>query len=333
MRRQRVSSFPLCIMSLCTLASATESTKRGLAYTGDDNEADLNLLMSNQSPISWYYTWSLNQAAGTNDTVEFVPLLHNTDDSSNPDLDSILNALPSTSTHLLTFNEPDGTTDSGGSSIGPEDAAQEYLDHVAPLRTSDSRSWNISHPSVTGSTQGLDWLRRFNESCYDIDPAGCPADFVAVHWYGDFSGLAGWLATLREFYVGNSTDSSADDLKFWITEMALPQQDSDATAAMMKQSLSYLDGLDYVEGYAWFGAFRSDNANEWTGSSVALFDDDGGLTEVGSLYMGGEENGFAEGTKGEDGTGGDGDDSGAPGTSLSMAVMATSVLVTLAMAW
>lgn len=153
----------------------------------------------------------------------------------------------------------------------------------------------ISHPSTTGSPNGLDWLRRFNSSCYDIDPEnGCPADFVAAHWYGAFAGLAGWLGTLNEFYNTNSTRKQP--LKIWVTEMALPQQSEENTVGMMNQTLPYLDQLDYVERYSWFGAFRSDDANEWTGDSVALFDDDGGLTELGALYLG---DGFEEGQKGD----------------------------------
>jgi hypothetical protein len=138
-------------------------------------------------------------------------------------------------------------------------------------------------------------LRRFNESCYEIDSEnGCPTDFVAVHWYGAFDGLAGWLGTLDEFYNTNSTRDQP--LKLWITEMALPQQDEENTVSMMNQTLPYLDQLDYVERYSWFGAFRTDDANEWTGDGVALFDDDGGLTELGALYLG---DGFEEGQKGE----------------------------------
>lgn len=327
MRQTPQPLIPFLAASLCAIAAAVQPSKRGLAYTGDSNEADLNLLMSAQSPISWYYTWSLNQATGTNGTVPFVPLIHNTGDASNSQLNSILNALPSSSTHLLAFNEPDGTTDSGGSSIEPEDAAQSYLDHIAPLRTLDSRPWNISHPSVTGSSQGLEWLQRFNASCYEKDSNGCPMDFVAVHWYGDFAGLAWWLGTLHEFYVTNASNADeAADLKFWITEMALPQQDTDATVAMMNQSLTYLDELDYIAAYAWFGAFRSDDSNEWTGSSVALFDDDGGLTEAGSLYLGGEQNGFAKGNKGDG-------DSAAPKLSVSAWAVATIALVSAAMFW
>ncbi|KAI0167226.1 glycosyl hydrolase catalytic core-domain-containing protein [Pestalotiopsis sp. NC0098] len=302
MRVKRISSGLGPLVALCSASAvgATEtSSKRGLAYSGDDNEADMNLLTSDKSPISWYYTWSLNQAPDVNGTAAFVPLVPTTDEAADSGLETTLGALPSSSTHLLTFNEPDGTTDSGGSSVEPEDAAKAYVEHIAALRTSSERSWNISHPSVTGSERGLEWLRSFNESCYDLDPdAGCPTDFISVHWYGDFAGLTWWLDTLREFYVTNSSNPD-QDLPFWVTELALPQQDEDATVAMLNSSLGYLDGLDWVSGYAWFGAFRSDDANDWTGSAVALFDDDGGLTEVGSLYMGGEANGFAKGTKGE----------------------------------
>ncbi|KAI1878258.1 uncharacterized protein JN550_000440 [Neoarthrinium moseri] len=323
--RASVSTL-ICAYALCFAPTrATLPSKRGLAYTGSDDQADTRLLLSAQSPISWYYTWSLYQAQSANDSVAFLPLIHNTDDASNSDLTTILDRLPSSSTHLLTFNEPDGTTDSGGSSIEPEDAAKSYLNHIAPLRSSDSRQWNISHPSVTGSGQGLNWLQRFNSSCYELDDAGCPMDFVAVHWYGDFAGLASWLGTLHEFYTENSTTNA--DLKFWITEMALPQQDEDATVAMMNQSLAYLDDLDYVEGYAWFGAFRSDSANEWTGDAVSLFDDHGGLTELGSLYLGGEQNGFAEGTKGE------GNSAAVPSTSMSTCSLILTGLAMTLLLW
>jgi hypothetical protein len=152
---------------------------------------------------------------------------------------------------------------------------------------------------TTGSGNGLDWLRRFNESCFDIDSEnGCPTDFITAHWYGGFEGLASWIGTLDEFYNANRSDDEPR-LKIWITELALPQADAQATVQMMNQTLPYLDGLEYVEKYAWFGAFRTDDANEWTGDGVALFDDDGGLTELGALYMGGEGNGFSIGQKGE----------------------------------
>ncbi|KAF7550908.1 hypothetical protein G7Z17_g5394 [Cylindrodendrum hubeiense] len=269
-------------------------SKRGLASNGDDHDSDTQLLVSENSTISWYYTWSLWPSELINGSIPFVPLIHGLDDASDSDLVSRLDDLPASSTRLLTFNEPDGETDTGGSSISAKDAAKSYMSHIAPLRdttSSRSRTWNISYPSVTGSTRGIDWLRSFNETCFDISDDGCPMDFVAVHWYGDYPGLESWLETLQEFYNETNPDAS-----YWITEMALPQQDEEATFSMMNNSLNYLDSLDYVEGYAWFGAFRADEANDWTGDSVSLLDDDGELTKIGALYLGGEERGFEEGS-------------------------------------
>jgi hypothetical protein len=265
------------------------SSKRGLAFHGDDHESDNNLLTSNNSEIAWYYTWSLWPSEQIGNSLPFIPLIHGIDDASDSDLENRLNRLPDSSTHLLTFNEPDGETDTGGSAISPKDAAKAYMENIVPLRDA-KREWSISHPSVTGSPRGLEWLRDFNESCYDIDDNGCPTDFIAVHWYGDALGLDNWLNSLREFY-----NETAPDAPFWITEMALPQEDEEATFAMMNETLPNLDARDDVQAYAWFGAFRTKDANEWTGKSVSLFDGDGGLTKLGAEYLGGEEKGFEEG--------------------------------------
>ncbi|QPC76310.1 hypothetical protein HYE68_007062 [Fusarium pseudograminearum] len=266
------------------------SSKRGLAFHGDDHEADNKLLTSNNSEIAWYYTWSLWPSQQIGNSLPFLPLIHGLDDASDSELQNRLNNLPDSSTHLLTFNEPDGETDTGGSGISPKDAAKAYMKNIVPLRDT-KREWSISHPSVTGSPRGLEWLRDFNESCYDIDDKGCPTDFIAVHWYGDAVGLDNWLNSLRDFY-----NETAPDAPFWITEMALPKEDEEATFAMMNETLPNLDKRKDVEAYAWVGAFRKNDANEWTGKNVALFDSDGGLTKLGAEYLGGEEKGFEEGT-------------------------------------
>lgn len=279
-----------------TLVLADDAkSKRGLAYIGDSHESDNDLLSSAESPISWYYTWSLWPAPVVGDRITFVPLVPSPKDASNDGFGDQLARLPASSTHLLTFNEPDGTTDSGGSALTPEDAARSYVEHITPLRDADGgRAWKISHPSVTGSPRGLDWLRDFNASCWELDKErGCPLDFVAVHWYGNFEGLEGWLDQLRDFYHDGD-----DKPSFWVTEVALAQEDEEATKAMMEKTLTHLDDADDVAGYAWFGAFRRDEANAWTGDAVSLFDDDGGLTDLGSLYLGGKDQGFDAGKKG-----------------------------------
>lgn len=310
-------SFTLLLASNAPLARAAaslSSSKRGLAYHGDDHVGDNNLLLTGNSSVSWYYTWSLWPARtvpSSPDSVAFIPLVHGLSDAADPNLVSLLERLPQSATRLLTFNEPDGDTGSGGSAISASDAAASYIRYILPLRNGSApsasnrnagRTWLVSHPVVTGSGRGLDWLADFNASCHKLNPGvGCPCDFVAAHWYGDFPGLAGWLGTLHDFYstpsVGGGGAGGAAG-RMWVTEMALPQGSDGATLAMMNSSLPYLDGLDYVQGYAWFGAFRSDESNAWTGDNVALFDDDGGLTELGALYLGGDGRGYRVGMTG-----------------------------------
>lgn len=151
-----------------------------------------------------------------------------------------------------------------------------------------------------------------------------------MHWYGDFAGLASWLGTLREYYVTNSSSGAVDpdDMKFWFTEMALPQQSEDDTVAMMNQSMAYLDGLDYVEAYAWFGAFRKGaSADSYTGDNVALFNKKGALTDVGAMYLGGKEEGFKAGMKGSASAGFGG--SGSVCGFMGLVVIATAFTVSM----
>jgi hypothetical protein len=287
------------LLALFAVPSAAQTSKKGFAFIGDKHAPDNKLLSASNSPLNWYYNWSPYPNSDLlPDRLEFVPMIHGIDSTQTPQTEKVISSLAQSSTHLLSFNEPDGTTGSGGSAIKPEDAAKAYIDYVVPFRDGKSgggRKWKISWPATTGSPNGLTWLRSFNESCHKLDEKnGCPADFIAAHWYGAFDGLSSWLGTLNEFYNTNGTRNDA--LKIWITEMALPQQSAENTVQMMNQTLPYLDKLEYVERYSWFGAFRSKDANQWTGDGVALFDNGGGLTELGAVYLG---SGFKEGQKGE----------------------------------
>ena len=196
--------------------------------------------------------------------------------------------------HVLTFNEPDGDTSTGGTNSSPSHAAQVWQDVIAPLR-SPPYNLKVSLPATTGSPRGLEWLRDFNTSCYRLNRTnGCAFDFIATHWYGDFGGLSSWLGQIHELYPSKPV---------WLTEFAIPRVSVEETAGFMNQSLPYLDGLEYVERYSWFGAFRDDDANEWTGEGVSLFDGDGGLTALGTTWLGGQRDGFEEGEGGGDGNG------------------------------
>lgn len=296
----KASAKPLAACALFLAQAVAQSSgpsKRGIAYIKDGHSADYNLLLSSKSPMSWYYTWLPTMAPDNvfwgdrAETIEFVPTIHN-----NTKLDADLESLkhvPDSSEYLFTFNEPDGTFETGGSDLSPQDAARDYIAKIAPLRS----RFKISHPATTGSARGFQWLQDFNAACWAIDPQnGCPTDFVVVHWYGDFQGMASWIGQLASWYNGSNVGLQGD-LKVWVTEFGVPGAPSDANYAVMSQTMPYLDSLGYVDRYAWFGIFRPDGANSWTGTGLSLYDNDGGLTTLGALYLG---NGFVVGEKGNE---------------------------------
>ena len=177
----------------------------------------------------------------------------------------------------------------------------------------------IYRPSTSGSASGLTWLSNFNKTCHSLNAThGCPFDFIATHFYGPFAGLASWLGNLHSLYP---------HAKIWLTEFAVPDTSATEALAMMNESLPYLDGLDYLERYSWFGSFRSDDANEWTGDGVSMLDGHGKLTSLGAQYLGGEENGFQEGQ----GQSKDNNGCGAMRERYSLAMMMVGVGVSLAL--
>ncbi|KAI0131780.1 glycosyl hydrolase catalytic core-domain-containing protein [Xylariales sp. AK1849] len=288
-----------------TPAQADSSLKRGITYIDGGAEAiDYGILLSSKSPLSWYYNWlptvppSDMFQGNQSGSIEFVPTIHNLDHIDNNI--SAIGDLSKTVRHLFTFNEPDEKRENGGSDLDPQEAAQVYIDKIVPLR----ERFSISHPVVTGSPRGLQWLTDFNAACWTIDSKdGCPADFAVAHWYGDFAGMSSWIGQLEAWYTKGDVGLQGD-FKLWVTELGLAGADNASNYAVMDQTLPYLDQLSYVEKYAWFGVFRPATANKWTGSGLSLFQSDGGLTELGALYLGGEGNGFSVGDKGQISEGG-----------------------------
>ena len=278
----------ISILSPTTLAlqnttTDNPSTKRGISWIGTkSSEQDNTIFASGNTPLTWYKSWGAAPIQeGYLSSLDFTPMIHSLDNMAG-DIRTIASQKYE---YVLTFNEPDGDTSGGGTAISAQDAAEAWAD-IVKLR--DEHKKKISLPATTGSGGGWEWLREFNESCWEVyEETGCEFDFVAAHWYGAFEGLASWLGRLHEAYP---------DKGVWVTEFALPQPASvEEVQGMMNQSLAFLDGEGWVERYAWFGSFREDEANGWTGDVVSLLDDDGGLTELGAQYMGGEDRGFKVG--------------------------------------
>jgi hypothetical protein len=258
-------------------AQSSRSSKRGLVYVSTPHsQEDEGQWTRPNSDLTWYYNYSPYIITNYT-TLDFVPMLFSIPDAGDTSFtDQVTPLLNSnTITQILAFNEPDGPTSQGGTALSPSDAAKSYIDTLLPLRM-QYPGLNLGWPAVTGSPRGLTWLKNFNTSCHKLSPkTGCTADFLPLHWYGTFAGMASYLGQVRAAYPS---------LPLWVTEFADPDASLDDTESFLNQSLAYLDRLPYVERYCYFGSFRSEDSN--VGKEAAMLDTEGGLTDTGAWYLG-----------------------------------------------
>lgn len=171
------------------------SSKRGLVFVPSTNTKlayDNQVWVEGNSDLTWYYNYQVIPSAAyanrTQEAFEFVPMLWTTSTTFLSSVQSLI-AGGRNITHVLTYNEPDGTTATGGSNIDPAVAATNWISQVEPLRKLGVK---VSAPSVTGSPSGFTWLTAFFNACA-AQGTNCTADFFPVHWYGNFEGLASHL--------------------------------------------------------------------------------------------------------------------------------------------
>lgn len=173
-------------------AQATYSTsaKRGLVFVPSAKHvADNQIWVEGTSDISWYYNYNVQPSATyanrTQEEFEFVPMLWSTSTTFATDVQALISGGRNIS-HVLAYNEPDGTTATGGSAILPATAAANWISQIEPLRKLGVKA---GAPAVTGSSGGFTWLDSFFTACSSLG-TNCTVDFIPIHWYGDFSGLA-----------------------------------------------------------------------------------------------------------------------------------------------
>ncbi|MGW0832602.1 sigma-70 family RNA polymerase sigma factor [Streptomyces prunicolor] len=194
------------------------------------------------SGASWYYTWSTQHSGITTPSSgSFVPMIWGAKSVT----DSSLAEARSYGPYLLGFNEPDMAQQSN---MTVDQALELWPRLMAAGKI-------LGSPAVAygGDTAG-GWLDRFMSGA---ETKGYRVDFITLHWYGgDFrtpqavDQLKSYLAAVYARY----------HKPIWLTEYALidfsqgtrfpsAQQQADFVTASTKA----LDGLSYVQRYAWFG--------------------------------------------------------------------------------
>ncbi|KAI1171994.1 glycoside hydrolase family 128 protein [Nemania sp. FL0916] len=277
------------LLAVSAVAHAqTRSAKRGLVFVPNDKTPEDNKIwVQSGFDLTWYYNYSPTPSTAFSDQAqdkfEFVPMLFgNLDDTSFLNTVNGLIDGGRKISHVLTFNEPDGSTQYGGSNIAPAKAAQVWVDNIIPL---SQKGVKVGLPACTGSNAGIPWLQQFLGNCSQIISTGgnqknCSYDFVTLHWYGNFEGLASHMGEYSAAFPNKPQ---------WITEYNFDNQDLTSTQSFFNTSAEYFDRLDSVDRYSYFGSFRSDVSN--VGPNAVMLNNDGQLTDIGSWYLGGSATG------------------------------------------
>ncbi|KAF9049468.1 hypothetical protein BDZ89DRAFT_1032946 [Hymenopellis radicata] len=253
------SAASLSTDSTDSTGKATKNPKRGLSFPAANNPADVLNINQTRSVVSWTYDWSITPPDYLADTgIEYVPMQWGAGNIEN--LASIM-AKTGAKT-LLAFNEPDFDEQSN---MDPTYAADQWMKYIEPLK---SKGVRLGGPAVTSSPTGQPWLSDFFAAC-----KGCTIDFLPLHWYG--VGSAGFYDYLWSIH------GQWPDLKLWITEYADTGSNYQDVLTFMNTTAAYMETLDWVERYAWFGYSRPVN-----GSFYNLLNDDGGLNQLGQFYIG-----------------------------------------------
>ena len=129
--------------------------------------------------------------------------------------------------HVLAFNEPDGAFN-GGSSVDAKTAAETWIREVEPLKKMGVK---LGAPAVTGAPTGFTWLQNFFTHC----DGKCSADFIPVHWYGNFEGLASHVGQVNATY---------QNMTMWVTEYALDNASLKESQSFYNQSSQFLDRVE-----------------------------------------------------------------------------------------
>jgi RNA polymerase sigma factor (sigma-70 family) len=241
------------------------SERKGVA-TWDAAGASQELAASG---ASWYYDWGatpsgITTPAGTG----FVPMIWGASDVTAATLDQV----KSEGSVLLGFNEPD---QSGQANM----TVAQALDLWPQL---EATGMTLGSPAVSsGAATPGGWLDQFMTGA---KARGYRVNFITVHWYGgDFS--TGPAVQELESYL--QAIYNQYHLPIWITEFALtsyagptPTFPTEAQqAAFLTAATEMLDGLPYVQRYAWFALPVSAGSG-----TTGLFNQGPSATEVGQAF-------------------------------------------------
>ena len=221
------------------------------------------------SGASWYYNWAAAPDGITAPaSARYVPMIWGAASVTAANLSQVTRE----GRVLLGFNEPDQP---GQANMTVTQALDLWPRLMATGMT-------LGSPAVAaGAATPGGWLDQFMAGA---KARGYRVDFITVHWYGgDFQ--AGPAARQLESYL--AAVYARYHLPVWLTEFALTSYSGGTAsfpteaqqAAFLTAATTMLDGLPYLQRYAWFALPTSAGSG-----TTGLFGPGPAVTEVGQAF-------------------------------------------------
>jgi RNA polymerase sigma factor (sigma-70 family) len=256
-------SRPRATSSSPTPAPAVSSAKKGVG-TWSFGASAASLAASG---ASWFYNWGSSPAGVASPPgVAYVPMIR----AASSVTSATLAQVKTEGSVLLGFNEPDLASQSN----------MTVTQALSLWPQLEATGMTLGSPAVAanGATPGS-WLDQFMSGAA---ARGYRVDFITLHWYGsDFS--TGPAVSQLESYLQAVYDRYHKPI--WLTEFGLANFGTGAfatgaqQAAFVTAATTMLDGLPYVQRYAWFALPASA-----TDGSLGLFTSDGTATGTGRAF-------------------------------------------------
>jgi RNA polymerase sigma factor (sigma-70 family) len=222
-----------------------------------------------ESGASWYYNWAATpNGISAPASASYVPMMWGTASVTA----ASLAAVRGEGHILLGFNEPD---QAGQANMTVSQALSLWPQLMATGMT-------LGSPAVaSGAAIPGGWLDQFMAGA---KARGYRVDFITVHWYGgDFS--TGPAVQQLQSYL--QAVYARYHLPVWVTEFALTNFSGGSVsypsetqqAAFLTAATTMLDGLSYVQRYAWFALPASAGSG-----TTGLFNAGPSVTPVGTAF-------------------------------------------------
>ena len=220
------------------------------------------------SGASWYYNWGATPNGDSAAGVSYVPMIWGAANVTSATLAQV-----SQEGHtLLGFNEPDLSSQANMS-------VAQALDLWPKLMATGMTLGSPAMASDAATPGG--WLDQFMAGA---KARGYRVDFITVHWYGGNFDTSQAVQELESYL---QAIYARYHLPIWLTEFALTNFSGGTStfpaeaqqAAFLTAATQMLDGLPYLQRYAWFALPTSAGSG-----TTGLFNPGPSVTQVGQAF-------------------------------------------------